>query len=271
MNRIDRIFETLRGRGRRAVMPFLTAGDPDLAMTADLLEAIQRAGAAVCELGIPFSDPIADGPIIQASMSRALSRGVRPEEVLDMVASQRSKLEMGLVAMVSYSIVHRLGTDGFFRRAADAGFDGMIIPDLPVEESEETVAMVRDAGLVCSMLVAPTTPDDRAGQIARASSGFIYVLARAGITGEREGLPVELPERVLRLREASDLPLAVGFGIASPKQVEAVCRVADAAIVGSAIMRRIDDSGEGDPKATVQAVEEFVGNLVAALPTDEAI
>jgi len=265
MNRIDRIFGELRGGGGRAVMPFITAGDPDLETTALLLEAIQRAGAAVCELGIPFSDPIADGPVIQASMSRALGRGVRPEQVLEMVSTVRPKLTMGLVAMVSFSIVHRMGPRSFFAQAAEAGFDGLILPDLPLEESPSTLAEVREAGLTCSMLVAPTSPDERAAAIAEASTGFVYVLARAGITGERNGVPADLPDRISRLRQASDLPMAVGFGIGTPQQVADVCRVADAAIVGSAIVRRIQEADGVDRSATAADVESFVGDLVAGL------
>ncbi len=268
MNRIDRIFAALRSSDGRAVMPFVTAGDPDLETTAQVLLAIQRGGAAVCEVGIPFSDPIADGPVIQASMTRALAAGVRPEQILEMVASVRPKLEMGLVAMVSFSIVHRFGPATFFARAAEVGFDGLILPDLSLEESERVLAQVREAGLICAMLVAPTTPDDRAAAIAAASSGFVYVLARAGITGERDGVPADLPGRLARLREASDLPMAVGFGISGGRQVADVCRVADAAIVGSALVRRVHEHGAGGPAAAAAEVERFVAELVGAISPD---
>ena len=158
VNRICEVFDGLRERGRAAVMPFLTAGDPDLETTAALLPAIERAGASVCEIGIPFSDPIADGPVIQASMTRALDRGVRPGEVLDAVADLRAKVDLGLIAMVSYSIVYRRGWTQFLKAAKAAGIDGFIFPDLPVEESSDVIKAVADLDMVCSMLVSPTTP-----------------------------------------------------------------------------------------------------------------
>ncbi len=252
MNRIDAIFESLRGRGQKALMPFVTAGDPDLPTTAALLGAIESGGGSICELGIPFSDPIADGPVIQASMTRALDGGVRLGQIFDMVASVRGSLSMGLVAMVSYSIVHRIGVDGFCRDAAKAGFDGLIVPDLPLEESGAMGKAVQGHGLTCSYLIAPTTSIERAEQLAKASSGFVYVVSRAGITGEQRELPSELPERIERLRGVTDLPIAVGFGISGATQVRQVCAVADAAIVGSALVRRVNDAiGEGDASSVI--------------------
>jgi len=268
MNRIDQIFADLRRDGSRGLMPFITAGVPDLAVTAELLVAIQRAGAVVCEVGIPFSDPIADGPVIAASMAQAVERGVRPVDVLKMVASVRARLNMGLLAMVSYSVVYRLGIGPFLRDAASAGFDGFIFPDLPVEESEAVVDQVADLGLVSSMLVAPTTPIDRAHRIARSCSGFVYVLARTGLTGERGGVPRELGPRIERLRAATDLPMAVGFGISNRQQVRQVVAVADAAIVGSAIMRRIGEHLKGRGTALADDVERFVVDLVTGLRPD---
>jgi len=264
--RIDQVFAELRANGGRALMPFLTAGDPDLDTTARLLPALERAGASVCELGIPFSDPIADGPVIQASMTHALDQGVRLGRVFDMVADARGSLDMGLVAMVSYSIVYRRGVSAFCRDAAAAGFDGLIFPDLAVEESAEATAAAKDAGLALAMLIAPTTGTDRAAEIARASSGFVYVLARAGITGERDSLPPELPQRIEALRGVTDLPLCVGFGIGKAEQVRQVVEVADAAIVGSAVMRRVAERRDDGADAVVDAVERLVGDLATGLP-----
>jgi len=245
-------------------MPYLTAGDPDIATTGQLLQALQAAGAMICELGIPFSDPIADGPVIQASMAHALDNGLRTQQVFDTVAEHRSSLSMGLVAMVSYSIVHRHG-DAFLADAKQAGFDGFIIPDLPVEESEQTTARVREAGLICSCLIAPTTPIERAQQIAKTCSGFVYLLSRSGITGEKSELPSDLPDRVKALRDVTDLPIAVGFGISSADQVRQVVSVADAAIVGSAIMRRIATVREQGTDAVIRDVEQFVTELSSGL------
>jgi tryptophan synthase alpha chain len=261
MSRIDRIFAALRQRRAKALMPFLTAGDPDLATTEALLPALQDAGASICEIGIPFSDPIADGPVIQDSMTWALSRGLRPRQVLDMVASIRPRLQIGLVAMVSYTIVHRLGGASFVRDAAQAGIDGFILPDLPVEESDTICACITEADLSCSFLIAPTTPIERARRIAGACSGFVYVLARSGITGEQSQLPAELPQRLAELRQATNLPIAVGFGIADAPQVAQVVRVADAAIVGSAIMRRIAPLRQAGTETLVREVGGFVRAL----------
>ncbi|MEX0775062.1 MAG: tryptophan synthase subunit alpha [Phycisphaeraceae bacterium] len=269
MNRIDAIFQGLRHltppRARKgALMPFITAGDPDLATTAALLPALQDAGAAVCELGFPFSDPIADGPVIQESMTRALARGVRTADIFAMVKAQRQRLSMGLVAMVSYSIVFRHGPRQFAQRAAEAGFDGLILPDLPVEESDEACRAAADAGLTCTFLIAPNTPMKRAEQIARACTGFVYVLARAGVTGERAQLPADLPDRLARLRQVSDLPMAVGFGIADAGQAAQVLAVADAVIVGSAVVRRINHYRDQGPQEIARHVAAFVAELAGA-------
>jgi len=266
MNRIERIFADLRAGQCKALMPYVTAGDPDLATTAALLPALQEAGASVCELGIAFSDPIADGQVIQDAMRHALSQGLRPRDVLRTVAELRSQLSLGLVAMVSYSIVHRLGDGSFAKDAAEAGFDGLIIPDLPIDEAERTRDIVADAGLTCSFLIAPTTPTQRAQRIAKACTGFVYLLARAGLTGERSELPEDLPANIARIREVCDLPIAVGFGISTAEHVRQVVGVADAAIVGSAIVRRISKHRDGDASGAVADVRNFVQELATGLP-----
>lgn len=246
-------------------MPFLTAGDPDIETTSRMLPVLERAGASICELGIAFSDPIADGPVIQASMSHALDGGVRPDHVFEMVAAQRDQLDLGLVAMVSYSIVNRMGDREFVRDAKQAGIDGFIIPDLPVEESSAFREVASGEGLTCSFLIAPTTPIERAEAVARACTGFVYVLSRAGLTGERTELPKDLPDRLQRLRQVTDVPLAVGFGIGTGDQVRQVVEVADAAIVGSAIMRRVADL-RGDDQI-VDHISRFVSDLATGLPS----
>jgi tryptophan synthase alpha chain len=265
MNRIDRIFSELRGQGGKALMPFVTAGDPDLQTTAALLPAFEAAGASICEVGIPFSDPIADGPVIQASMTHALSQGVRTAEVFDTIRRVRPTVNLGLVAMLSYSIVRRIGDAAFARQAAAAGFDGLIIPDLPIDEAEATRELVGEAGLTCSFLIAPTTPPDRARRIAQACSGFVYLLARAGITGERADLPADLPRHIQQLRDVTDLPIAVGFGISTPQHVQQVIEHADAAIVGSAIVRRIALQRDAGREAVVADAADFVRELAGGL------
>lgn len=267
MNRIDRIFEALRAAAPgRALMPFVTAGDPDVATTAKLLPALESAGASVVELGIPFSDPVADGPVIQASMTHALDHGVTVDRVFEAVAEARANLSLGVVAMVSYSIVHRLGGQAFVRQAKQAGFDGFIFPDLPLEESDAIREAVASEEMILSMLIAPTTPDARAERIAQASSGFVYVVSRAGITGERSELPAELPQRLRRLREATDLPMAVGFGISTAAQVRQVVEVADAAIVGSALMRQVARYRDAGGDTVIREVAAMTKELAAGLP-----
>ena len=199
-------------------------------------------------------------------MTHALKLGVRPRDALQIVADQRDKLDIGLVAMVSYSIVHRLGDSSFTKDAANAGIDGFIIPDLPVDEAEKTRDIVTTAGLTCSFLIAPTTPTDRAQRIAKACSGFIYLVARSGITGERAQLPEDLPDNIKRIRDVSDLPIAVGFGISSSEHVKQVVDLADAAIVGSAIVKRMAPYRAGDTSDAVTNVSQFVRELASGLP-----
>lgn len=275
MSRIDRIFADLRARGAKALMPFLTAGDPDVATTGRLLEVLNESGAAVCELGIPFSDPIADGPVIQASMNHALATAhTTPRAVLEMVAVRRDRLSLGLMAMVSYSIVARLGPSAFLRDCRQAGIDGLIVPDLPVDECLPLRDQAGAADLSFSLLIAPTTPIDRARRIAAACSGFVYLLARGGVTGERRELPADLTQRIAALRQVTDLPLAVGFGISTAKQVRQVTAAADAAIVGSAYMARVarlrDNLERPDGRERISAdiaadIAAFTGELMTGL------
>ncbi|MFK7790004.1 MAG: tryptophan synthase subunit alpha [Phycisphaeraceae bacterium] len=266
MNRIDRIFQTLSSQRGKALMPFITAGDGGVELLGSIIPALEQGGASICEVGIPFSDPIADGPVIQASMTRALDAGIRVEQVFEQIASVRDKTELGLVAMVSYSIVYRIGLDAFVKQSAQAGFDGFIFPDLPLEESQAARDAAADAGLILSMLIAPTTPIDRAQQIAAASTGFAYVVSRRGITGESGALPPELPDRLAKLRDVTDAPMAVGFGISSPDQVRDVVAVADAAIVGSALVRRMHEH-PGDAAGQALAMTR---ELTAGLPNAQA-
>ena len=265
MSRIESIFAERRAAGGKALMPFVTAGYPSLDATRAILKAIARNGGAICELGIPFSDPIADGPVIQASMTEALRAGTRPAAVLEMVRGVRDELSIGVVAMVSYSIVYRMGIEAFVDRSRQAGIDGFIFPDLPLEEADATGRIVRDAGLTSTLLIAPTTPPDRAEKIARACSGFVYVVARTGITGEREDAPEGLADRVAQIRRVTDTPIAVGFGIGRPEHVAAVVEHADAAIVGSAIVRKITEHRDASPDRVADAVGRFVAHLATGL------
>jgi tryptophan synthase alpha chain len=273
MNRIDATFQRLRREGRRALMPFLTAGDPDLPTTAALVREAVRRGAHLIEIGIPYSDPIADGPVISASYTRALAKGIRLDDIFAMIRNLRNPAsadepiaETPLVTMVSYAIVHRHGTEAYVRDAADAGADGLIVPDLPVEEAGDLQRICEAAGLKLIQLVAPTTPRERAVRIARGTTGFLYYMSVAGITGERRELPPELVENVAWLRTQTELPICVGFGISRPEQVTQLAPVADGLIVGSAIVRRLAEAGDRPRPELVREVGEFVAELAAALP-----
>jgi tryptophan synthase alpha chain len=262
---LDEMFKDNRRQGRKAIAPFVTAGDPDAATTLAVLEAIDRAGASLCELGVPYSDPIADGPVIQSSYTRALAGGMTIEGLFAVVRQAVGRVRMPILAMVSYSIVFRRGIGRFVADARDAGLAGLVVPDLPIEESDELDAACRSAGLALVRLVTPTTPPERAEAIARKSTGFLYCVSVAGVTGARTSLPEGLIERVRWLRTKTDVPILVGFGISSPEQAKAVAAVADGVIVGSAIVRHLEGAAGQPRDRMLEAIETHVGDLVAAV------
>jgi tryptophan synthase alpha chain len=262
--KLQAAFAAARTAGRKALAPFVTAGDPDLATTVAVLEAVDRAGATLCELGVPYSDPIADGPVIQASYTRALGAGITLDGVLSIAKQASATVTMPILAMVSYSIIFRRGIDRFVTDAKAGGLSGFVVPDLPLEESDELDAACRAAGLALVRLVTPTTPPERAEAIAKKSTGFLYCVSVAGVTGARTDLPPGLLDRIAWLRTKTEVPIVVGFGISSPEQVRAVAAVADGVIVGSALVRLVAESAaEGQP-AMLAKVERFVGALAAA-------
>ncbi|MFW6153758.1 MAG: tryptophan synthase subunit alpha [Planctomycetota bacterium] len=263
MNRLESNFAALRAEGRRTLVPFITAGYPSLEVTEALLKRFDALGLGVCELGIPFTDPIADGPVIQASYTEALAAGVTTGKIFEMVRRFRDAGgKLALVAMVSYSIVYRHGPEAFAKTAAEAGFDGLIIPDLPLEEAAAMEQIAASEGLSLILLVAPTTPAARRQEVAAHSRGFIYMMSVAGITGERTALPGETIEGVVELRTHTDTPICVGFGISNAETVAGVCRVADGAIVGSAIVHRITDVKDQPADAVAESVGAFVAELM---------
>lgn len=246
-------------------MPFITAGYPSLEVTAKALPALERAGAAIVELGFPFSDPIADGPVIASSMHEALKAGVTPRKIFELVKRVRANTRMGLISMVSDSIVTRIGPEHFVTEAAAAGFDGLIVPDIDLEAAKPLAGLARLHGLTFTLLIAPTTATKRVSQIVNLCSGFVYVLARVGVTGESNQLDLaHLSERIAVIRQHSDLPIAVGFGVSTPAQAAAVAAIADAVIVGSALVRRM---GQVAPAAAAATAGDFVSELVGALKT----
>jgi len=264
VSRLADLFAGLGRQGRGALAPFVTAGDPDMDTTLAVLEAIDRAGASLCELGVPYSDPIADGPVIQSSYTRSLAGGFTLERLFDLSAVATRRVRMPILAMASYSLIFRRGIDRFVADAAAAGLSGFVVPDLPIEESDQLDAACRTAGLALVRLVTPTTPPDRAEAIARKSTGFLYCVSVAGVTGARSDLPPGLIERVRWLRTKTDVPILVGFGISTPEQARAVAAVADGVIVGSALVRHLAEAAHEPRESLLRGLEAYVGDLAAA-------
>jgi len=265
MSAIDQLFEQLRASGRRAFMPFVTAGDPDLEFTAELIRRLFDHGSSMCEVGIPYSDPIADGPVIQASYSRALDKHVKLADILAMLGQVSPEVAGPLVTMVSYAIIYRHGLERYVAEAKAAGVAGLIVPDLPVEESGPLAAICRREDLSLVQLITPTTPRDRALRIAEQTTGFIYYVSVAGITGERNELPPELRDSVGWLREQTPLPICIGFGISRPEHVRMLAPVADGLIVGSAIVRRVAEIDGKSREDVLAEIGQYVDELLAAM------
>ncbi|HOX40087.1 MAG TPA: tryptophan synthase subunit alpha [Candidatus Brocadiia bacterium] len=264
MNRIDLRFQELRRKREPAFIPYLTAGDPDMHATRELILEAERRGADLIELGVPFSDPIADGPVIQASHLRALEGGTRVGDVLAMVREVRNTSEIPIVAMISCSIVFRKGADGFIRSMAEAGIDGATIPDLPVEEAGQARDAADRAGLHLAPFVTPTTTIKRQEAICRAARGFIYYISVVGLTGAREQLAGDLKANVDRIRAAAKVPVAVGFGVSRPEHAREVGAVSDGVIVGSALVRLISENAGAGIATLRSRFGDAVGQLSSA-------
>jgi tryptophan synthase alpha chain len=270
MNPIDALFSRLRSEGRKAFIPFVTAGDPDLNATARLAEELAGRGASLLEIGFPYSDPIADGPVIQASYTRALAGNLRLEDIFActkrLAASPAlAQRAIPLVAMVSYSIVHRRGPEQFLDQARASGLAGAIVPDLPVDEADGLARLAAGRDFKLVQLVTPTTPPERAVHIARTSTGFLYCVSVTGITGERDRLPPELLDQLAWLRRQTTLPLCIGFGISRPEHVRMLRDAADGIIVGSALVRRVERAGGRPPDEVVREVGDLAQSLADAL------
>lgn len=263
MSRISEVFDRASCESRMAFMPFMTAGDPDLAMTAKILLTLRDAKVDLIELGFPYSDPIADGPVIQASYTRALNNGITVDGIFATMEELAAQRLPPVLAMVSFAIIFRHGTTEFVARAATAGFSGLIVPDLPADEAIDLGTLSKLHGLDLVQLIAPTTTAKRTVEILNASTGFLYCISVAGTTGVRQELPRELIDQLKSLRSQSTLPLAVGFGISSPEQVAALEGVADGIIVGSAIVRRIAEADSAEHAAT--AVRLFAEEMQCAI------
>jgi len=268
MNRLDETFAAAKKDGRKLLCPFLTAGYPTLEATPALLLAAQAGmnGTGIIELGIPFSDPVADGPVIQESFTHALAKGASVAKALACLAEARKKgLTVPVMVMVTYSIVFKRGTREFATLCRESGADGLILPDVPLEEAPAIAQAVRSTGLRTTFLVAPTTSPPRRQEIARLCDGFVYYLSVSGITGERRALPADIGPNIAALRQATSTPICVGFGISTPDQVREVTALADGAIVGSALVRRIAAVQTQPVDRQAEAVQQFVAELAGGL------
>jgi len=263
MNRIEQRFARLKREGRKGFIVYIGAGDPDLEATRQLALAFDQLGVDVLELGVPFSDPLADGLVNQLAAQRGLASGTTPPGVLATVSAIRGQSELPIVLYIYFNLVHRYGLERFIAHAARAGVDGLLVLDLPPEEGESYDPLMRQAGLCPIYLVAPTTPDERIALIVKRGAGFIYYVCREGVTGMQAQVADGLAPMVARIRAHTDLPIAVGFGISNPEQAKTVAATAEAVVVGSAIVHQIAQLGR-DP-ALVRRVAEFVKPLAAAV------
>jgi tryptophan synthase alpha chain len=244
----------------KSLVAYLTCGDPDLPTTRDIIFAATDAGATIIELGVPFSDPVADGPVIQRASERALKHQTSIDQVLTLAAEVRNHSQsVGLIIFTYLNPILRIGMEKFCKIARHAGLDGVLVIDLPVEESADYVKAAKSNGLATIFLAAPTSTDKRLKQIAQASTGFVYAVSRTGVTGAREKMTNDAEALVRRLRKFTKLPIAVGFGISRPEQFAAVGKFADAAVVGSAIVQTI----ENNPGKEAESVAQFIHQLLA--------
>jgi tryptophan synthase alpha chain len=265
MSRIKDAFARARSQGRAAFVAYLCAGDPDFDTSLAACRAVIGAGADILELGVPFSDPLADGITNQLAAQRSLESGMTAARVFELVRRIRESSEVPVVFYTYYNLVFSNGVDSYLRRAREAGVDGMLTLDLPPEESAEAREASLAHGVETVCIVAPTTPDSRLPRIAAAATGFIYYVTREGVTGVREQLAAGIPEAVARIRRHTDLPVAVGFGISSREQVAQAARAADGVVVGSALVNVIRD-GLGDRASIPGALSRRVSDLVAGTP-----
>ena len=263
MTSVSSCFESLRNAKQCALIPFITAGDPDLETTAEALRILDAAGADIIELGVPYSDPLADGPVIQAAATRALQRGVRLDDVLEMVSRVSKELRSPIILFTYYNPILNRGIEQFLKQIAEAGVRGLVVPDLPLEEAEALLKPAAEIGIEVVLLVAPTSPKERIVAIARQSQGFIYLVSVTGVTGIRSGLEMRVKDLLLELRDVTDKPIGIGFGISEPEHAQQVKDWgADAVIVGSAFVKRL---AEGTPAEGLQSIKDFCDRLKIAI------
>jgi tryptophan synthase alpha chain len=261
--RLESTFDRLHGRGEKALIAYLMAGDPGLPETEQLVLALEQAGADVIELGVPFSDPIADGPVIQQAAERALRNGTSLRQILTSVKTLRGRTQIPIVLMVYYNSIHALGLDAFCKAAGDAGVDGLIVPDMPPDEAGPLKGPAAAAGLRLIFLLPPTSTASRRTYVAKESQGFLYYVSPTGITGARIQNMAEVGKNVEKIKKATRIPVAVGFGVSTPEDAAQVAAMADGVIVGSAIVKQI--ATHQQKPDFVEKVEAFVGSLKTAI------
>lgn len=264
MNRIDGVFAALRKKGEKALIPYVTCGDPDIKFTEKLVSVLADSGADMVELGIPYSDPVADGPTIQKASVRALKGGVTLENIFALAERLRKKIEIPLIIMTYYNPVYVMGVENFVKKAAAAGMDGLIIPDLPLEEACQLKTLADNNGINLIFLVAPTSTKERIQKISQMARGFIYCVSVAGVTGARQKVSNSLESFLNRIRIQTSLPLAVGFGISSPDTARKASQHADGVIVGSALIERLEKNINNSHQALKEA-SDFIRNLKKAI------
>ncbi|HET8580448.1 MAG TPA: tryptophan synthase subunit alpha [Nitrospiraceae bacterium] len=261
-NRLDATFERLKNEGKKALIPYLMAGDPSLIDTETLVVELEGAGADIIELGVPFSDPIADGPVIQKAAERALRSGTSLLRILDTIARLRTRTQIPLVLMAYYNTIHAMGERAFCSQAVKAGVDGLIVPDMPVEEATPlSSAASSEGGPLLIFLLAPTSTSARRTQVARRSQGFVYYVSLTGITGAKLADVEDVRRNVAKIRRVTHAPIAIGFGIATPQEAAKVATIADGVIVGSAIVRRVAEL-QHNP-----GLPEHIGQFIQSLQT----
>ncbi len=263
MNRIEECFARLKREDKKGFIVYIGAGDPNLDATRKLALAFDKAGVDILELGVPFSDPLADGLVNQLAAQRGLESGATPPKVLETVAAIRKQSQIPIVFYIYFNLIHCVGVERFIADAARAGVNGLLVLDLPPEESANYEALMRKAGLCPIYLVAPTTPDDRIELIVKRGSGFIYYISREGVTGMQSKIASNLASQVAKIRAHTDLPVAVGFGISNPEQARLVAQNADAVVVGSAVVNQIAEHGKS--KDLVKRVSDFVKAMADAV------
>jgi len=263
MNRIVERFARLKREGKKGFVVYIGAGDPNLEATRQLGVAFDKAGVDVLELGVPFSDPLADGLVNQLAAQRGLESGTTPPKVLETVAAIRKESQIPVVLYIYFNLIHKVGLEKFIADAARAGVDGLLVLDLPPEESENYEALMRKAGLCNIYLVAPTTPEERIGLIVKRGAGFIYYVSREGVTGMQQKVSDTIASMTAKIRANTDLPIAIGFGISNPEQAKTVAQYAEAIVVGSAVVNQIAEHGKNSDM--VSRVGNFVQTLVSAV------